>query len=68
MTEENHCYENAVAERVNKTLKYEFGFVNSFASFKEAIVAVKRVVSLYNKVRLHRHLGFLTPEFVLRAS
>ncbi|WP_244265098.1 IS3 family transposase [Leptospira alexanderi] len=26
MTEENHCYENAVAERVNKTLKYEFYF------------------------------------------
>ncbi len=30
MSEENHCYENAVAERVNKTLKYEFGLKNTF--------------------------------------
>ncbi|WP_155119655.1 integrase core domain-containing protein, partial [Leptospira weilii] len=58
MTEENHCYENAVAERVNKTLKYEFGLVNSFASFKEAIVAVNQAVFLFNNVRLHQHLGF----------
>ena len=25
MTEENHCYENATAERVNEILKYEYG-------------------------------------------
>ncbi|EMF90537.1 hypothetical protein LEP1GSC005_1402 [Leptospira santarosai str. ST188] len=34
MTEVNHCYENAVAERVNKTLKFEFGLRYTFDSFK----------------------------------
>nr|WP_232420883.1 MULTISPECIES: IS3 family transposase [Leptospira] len=64
MTEENHCYENSVAERINKTLKCEFGLYNIFNSFKEAQNALKQAVFLYNNIRLHQHLGFLTPHFV----
>nr|WP_235671062.1 IS3 family transposase [Leptospira interrogans] len=68
MTEENHCYENPVAERINKTLKFEFGLQNSFNCFKEAQIALNQAIFLYNNVRLHQHLGFLTPEFFHRAS
>ncbi|EMP01162.1 integrase core domain-containing protein [Leptospira santarosai] len=68
MTEVNHCYENAVAEKINKTLKFEFGLRYTFNDFKEAQSAIKQAVFLYNNVRLHQHLGFLTPEFVRQAS
>ncbi|WP_078130466.1 integrase core domain-containing protein [Leptospira alexanderi] len=62
MTEENHCYENSVAERINKTIKFELH--NTFNCFKEAQIALNQVVFLYNNVRLHQHLGFFTPDFV----
>ncbi|MDI7230615.1 IS3 family transposase [Leptospira santarosai] len=68
MTEVNHCYENAVAERINKTLKFEFGLRYTFDSFKEAQSTIQQAVFLYNNVRLHQHLGFFTPEFVHQAS
>ena len=32
MTEENHCYENAIAERVNEILKDEFYLDQTFFS------------------------------------
>ena len=42
MTEENHCYENAVAERVNGILKDEFYldqcFVNTSHAKKQLIL------------------------------
>jgi transposase InsO family protein len=31
MTEENHCYENAVAERVNGILRTNFSWIKSFS-------------------------------------
>ncbi|ALO27157.1 integrase core domain-containing protein [Leptospira borgpetersenii] len=64
MTEENHCYENPVAERINKTLKFEFGLHNTFNCFKEAQIALNQAASLYNSFRLHQHLCYLTPDFV----
>ncbi|EMM73704.1 integrase core domain-containing protein [Leptospira weilii] len=65
MTEENHCYENSVAERINKTIKFEL--YNTFNCFKEAQIALKQAVFLYNNARIHQHLGFLTPHFVHQA-
>ncbi|EKO34529.1 integrase core domain-containing protein [Leptospira santarosai] len=44
MTEVNHCYEDAVAERINKTLKFECGLRNTFNDFKEAQSAIKQAV------------------------
>jgi transposase InsO family protein len=45
MTEENHCYENAVAERVNGILKDEFYLDQCFANTRTAKVATKNAVS-----------------------
>lgn len=64
MTEENHCYENAVAERVNGILKDEFYLDQSFASLKEAKKATKNAVNIYNNKRLHLSLGYKTPDKV----
>ncbi len=61
MTEENHCCENAVAERVNGILKDEFYLDQSFAGLKEAKRATKNAVNIYNNKRLHLSLGYKTP-------
>jgi putative transposase len=64
MTEENHCYENAVAERVNGILKDEFYLDQCFFSTQNAKVATKSAIRLYNNKRLHLSLGYKTPNMV----
>jgi len=61
MTEENHCYENAVAERVNGILKDEFYLDQCFFSTKLAKRATKNAIKIYNTKRLHLSLGYKTP-------
>jgi hypothetical protein len=41
MTEENHCYENAIAERVNGILKDEFYLDQCFFSTQHASIEKK---------------------------
>lgn len=62
MTEENHCYENARAERLNGILKQEYGLGSELASHREAIAAVAEAVRLYNGRRPHAALGYRTPD------
>jgi transposase InsO family protein len=64
MTEENHCYENAIAERVNGILKDEFYLDQVFYSLSHARDAVKNAIEIYNSKRLHLSLGYKTPNFV----
>jgi transposase InsO family protein len=64
MTEENHCYENAMAERVNGILKDEFYLDQTFDSTAHAKRAAKNAIKLYNEIRLHLSLNFKTPEMV----
>lgn len=66
MTEENHCYENAVAERVNGILKDEFYLDQCFFSTQHAKQATKSAIKLYNNKRLHVSLGYKTPNTVFR--
>jgi len=68
MTEDNHCAENALAERVNGILKQEYFLSNEFRDFKQAHRAVTEAVNLYNTRRLHRSLKLRTPEEVHRAA
>jgi transposase InsO family protein len=62
MTEENHCYENSVAERVNGILKQEYWLGSSFLTKAQALVAVAEAVWLYNTRRPHQSLKYKTPE------
>ena len=61
MTEENHCYENAIAERVNGILKDEFFLDQRFRSCRNARAVSKEAIKLYNNKRLHLSLNFKTP-------
>ena len=64
MTEENHCYENAIAERVNGILKDEFYLDQTFDSVAHAKRATKSAINLYNQIRLHVSLNYKTPNMV----
>ena len=64
MTEENHCYENAMAERVNGILKDEFYLDQTFDSVSHAKRAAKNAINLYNEIRLHLSLDYKTPNMV----
>jgi putative transposase len=66
MTEENHCYENAIAERVNGILKEEFYLDQCFLTTEHACIATKNAVEIYNSKRLHLSLGFKTPNMVFK--
>lgn len=64
MTEENHCYENAMAERVNGILKHEYGLKERLPNKKIAIKAIKQAIYIYNNERPHMSLGMRTPASV----
>lgn len=61
MTEQNHCYENAMAERVNGILKDEFLLDSEFKNMASCIRSVRQAVFLYNEERPHWAIGLKTP-------
>jgi transposase InsO family protein len=68
MTEENHCYENAIAERVNGILKDEYLLDRTFKDLNHAQKACEEAIELYNTRRPHLSLAFKTPEQVHNAA
>ena len=62
MGEAGNPYENAIAERVNGILKTEFYLGETFKNFAIAEKAVNQAVKLYNNLRPHMSIGYLTPE------
>jgi putative transposase len=68
MTEENHCYENAIAERVNGILKDEFYLDQCFFTTGHASRATKNAIQIYNGKRLHLSLDYKTPNMVYQKA
>lgn len=64
MTESLHCYENALAERVNGILKQEYGLGRGFRTREHARKALREGVELYNHYRPHQALGYRFPSQV----
>lgn len=64
MTDDNHCYQNAVAERINGILKDEFDLDAVFPSVSAAVDAVAQAIAIYNEVRTHWSLDLQTPDQV----
>lgn len=62
-TEKYDPYENAVAERINQTLKYEFGLIKTIPSLEIANKMLQQAVDIYNNERRHRSLEMMTPGF-----
>jgi transposase InsO family protein len=61
MTEQNHCYENCYAERVNGILKNEYNLDLRFRSKTHAHRAITQAIGLYNHHRPHRSLKMKSP-------
>jgi putative transposase len=61
MTEDNHCYENAIAERINGILKDEFCLNTSLPSLKVAKELVRESIHIYNHYRRHMSLDYQIP-------
>lgn len=64
MTDDNHCYQNAVAERINGIIKDEFYLEIPFPDFFTAHRAVSQAIKTYISIRLHYSLALNTPDFV----
>jgi transposase InsO family protein len=65
-TQQYDPYENAVAERINGILKYEFGLKNTIKNIKIANKMTAEAVKIYNNERLHWSLELKTPKEVHR--
>jgi transposase InsO family protein len=61
MTENGDPYENAIAERINGILKYEFALNQVFESLEDAYSETIKSVSIYNSKRPHASIDYLTP-------
>ena len=64
MTQDSDPYENALAERMNRTLKEEFGLGNVLENLKQVELLLKQAVELYNHHRPHLALQMRTPQQV----
>lgn len=63
-TQQYDPYENAVAERINGILKYEFGLNETLPSLKVAQAMIAQAAEIYNNERLHWSLNLKTPSSV----
>lgn len=68
MTEQNHCYENCYAERVNGILKDEYNLDARFRDKAQADRAIAQAIELYNHHRPHLSLQMRTPAKVHHAA
>jgi transposase InsO family protein len=64
MTENGDPYENALAERMNRTLKDEFGLGRLLPSRQRAYRLVEEAVDIYNNYRPHWALKLNCPNHV----
>ena len=61
MTEQYDPYENAIAERINRTLKYEYGLKQTIKNTAIAQKITKQAVYIYNNLRMHSSLDLRKP-------
>ncbi|WP_040756521.1 IS3 family transposase [Winogradskyella psychrotolerans] len=61
MTEQYDPYENAVAERINRTLKYEYGLKQTIKNTELAQKMTQQAVYIYNNLRTHFSLDLRKP-------
>ena len=64
MTEKYDPYENAVAERINRTLKYEYGLKSTIKNTEIAEKITDQAVYIYNNLRVHLSLNLRKPSEV----
>ncbi|WP_232424973.1 IS3 family transposase [Algoriphagus resistens] len=62
MTQSGNPYDNALAERVNGTIKNEFFPNKLYLNHREAKKAIDKIVMAYNQKRPHLSIDYLTPD------
>lgn len=60
MTNQGNPGENAIAERINGTIKEEFN-CRAFLTFEQAKATIAKAIQAYNHLRPHASCGYLTP-------
>lgn len=66
MTENSDPYENALAERMNRTIKEEFGMDRKLKNREQVYQLIEESIFLYNTKRPHLALKMKTPEQVYK--
>ena len=61
MTQSGDPLENAIAERANGILKTEWLYKKTFATRKECMAELERIIPFYNSARPHMSIGMQTP-------
>lgn len=61
MTEQYDPYENAIAERINRTLKYEYGLKQTIKNTELAQKITDEAIYIYNNLRTHFSLDLRKP-------
>ena len=63
MSRTGNPYDNAFAESLMKTLKYEEVYLNEYDDLADAQTNIKRFLEdVYNQKRIHSSIGYKTPE------
>ena len=62
MTEDGNPKDNAMAERINSTVKNEPMHGKTFTGIRQVADAVRKTVRFYNEKRLHSSIDMLTPK------
>lgn len=68
MTENGDPYENALAERMNRTIKEEFGLDKTLKNKETIKQLVQESIFLYNNKRPHLAINMKTPEQVYKTK
>jgi transposase InsO family protein len=62
MSEKGNSYENAFAESLIKTIKYEEAYMNEYSTMEDARCNIEQFIKrVYNKKRLHSSIGYKPP-------
>ncbi len=61
MSRKGNCRDNATAESLCKTIKYECTNRYKFTSIQQRFDCLKDYISWYNTKRIHSTLGYKTP-------
>jgi transposase InsO family protein len=61
MTQDGDPYENAIAERLNGILKYNFALDQAFPNREQAMKVVDQAIEVYNHKRPHQSVSMLSP-------
>jgi transposase InsO family protein len=64
MTQTGSPYDNALAERVNETIKSDYFPTRMYDNHATASVAVDKIIRSYKARRPHQSIGYLTPQQV----